>query len=59
MQPSAPSRTELVKRALTSFVAILAVTAILGAKAMELEHRAAAEEAELAIAAKARLAAGS
>ncbi|GJL91017.1 hypothetical protein [Hyphococcus sp.] len=59
MQVSASLRTALIKRALTSLLAIFAVTAILGAKAMEWEHRAAIEQAETAHPATARLAAGS
>ena len=57
MQFPAPLRTALIKRSLTSLAAMLAVTAILGAKAMEWEHRAALEQAARPV--EARLAAGS
>ncbi len=57
MQSSRPAFPPLAKRALTSLVAICAVTAILGAKAMEWEHRA--DEAQATHEAAARLASGS
>jgi hypothetical protein len=59
MQSSAPLSLPLIKRALTSLAAIIAVTAIFGAKAMEWEHRAAVKDAEAAHAVQAQLAAGS
>ena len=54
-----PAFPPLAKRALTSLAAIIAVTAIFGAKAMEWEHRAAIEEAGAARTAQAKLVSGS
>lgn len=47
-------RPALISRALASLCAILAVSAILGAKAIEVEKRVAAREAETAKLASAR-----
>ncbi|MFC2951731.1 hypothetical protein ACFOOP_07310 [Marinicaulis aureus] len=43
MQLTAPTRTDLIKRLLTSLAAIIAVSAIFGLKAQEWEQHAAAE----------------
>ncbi len=59
MQISAPLRAALVKRALLNFAAIIAVSAIVGVKAMEWEDRDAADKTQSERVAAARLAAGS
>lgn len=58
MQITAPSRTELLKRLLTSLAAILAVSAIFGLKAQEWEQHAAAEQVKAERIAAARLDSG-
>ncbi|WP_375201319.1 hypothetical protein [Hyphococcus sp.] len=59
MHITAPARTEIIKRLLTSLAAILAVSAIFGLKAREWEQHAAAEQVKAEKIAAAQLEAGS
>jgi len=59
MMQSRISRPALIKRTLSSLAAIAAVSAIFGAKAVEIQHRAEAAETAVPMLAQAPLPSGS